>query len=246
MKTKIFAILSLLIVIPNFSYAAALGSLVDLANTLATGVVKSLGYLAFTVAVVAFLWGMVNFIWSARNGDAGKGVENGKQFMLWGLIALFVMFSVWGIIIFAQGVLDIKGSTSITIPNIELLGSTPIQSTTQSQAQATVSPCPNGPDSACTVKDASGNTVSGFCNPLNQCVPSTAIPQGITTVCPNGPRSVCTITDNNGPTLRKIKGTCNTQGQCDTSCTEKINGVVYNGFYDDSEPQKCIPTLPTP
>ncbi|HCC06023.1 TPA: hypothetical protein DEP94_01515 [Candidatus Nomurabacteria bacterium] len=233
MKTKIFATLSLLIIIPNISYAAAtdlnFGSLITLADTLATGVVKSLGFLAFTLAVVVFLWGMVNFIWSARNGDAGKGVENGKQFMVWGLITLFVMFSVWGIIIFVQDVLDIKGNTSITIPNIELLGSSP----TQSNAPASQNNrCPNGKDSACTITTSTGD-VSGFCNDLNQCVTGrTAGGSGVTTACPNGPRFPCTLVTSTG----NVDGVCNGLGQCERKDVTKLNCTppeVSNGI-------KCI------
>lgn len=171
MKTKIFATVFFLIAIPNVSFALAtdlhFGSLIDLADTLASGVVTSLGYLAFTIAVVAFLWGMVNFIWAARNGDAGKGVENGKQFMLWGLIALFVMFSVWGIIIFTQSIFNIKGQTSIVIPNIELLGAKP--SGRISTGPTATAECPNGTQSSCSKKDADGTLGIGKCDVNSKC-----------------------------------------------------------------------------
>jgi hypothetical protein len=38
--------------------------------------------------------------------------------MMWGLIGLFVMFSVWGIVKFAQGVFGIQGDNVITVPNL--------------------------------------------------------------------------------------------------------------------------------
>jgi hypothetical protein len=47
-------------------------------------------------AVIAFFWGMLKFMRSL-SGDT-KGIESGKSFMIWGLIALFVLFSVWGIL----------------------------------------------------------------------------------------------------------------------------------------------------
>lgn len=240
MKIRIIALVSMLIV-PNFLYAGGpLGSLVDLANTLATGVVTSLGYLMFTVAVVAFLFGMVQFIWAARNGDAGKGVENGKQFMLWGLIALFVMFSVWGIIKFTQGVFNIQGQTTITIPNIQLLGA-PAGSSPAGPGGSASDPakadCPNGPDSACTTKNAAGTTVSGFCNQLSQCVPGRTLGgSGVTTACPNGPRFPCTTKDSSGKTLY---GMCSSQGVCDTACSVTLDGVVHTGNYNSSG--QCIP-----
>ena len=218
MKIRTISIISLLILVPNFLYAAGpLGSLVDLANTLAGGVVTSLGYLMFTLAVVAFLWGMVNFIWAARNGDSGKGFENGKQFMMWGLVSLFVMFSVWGIIKFAQNVFSIQNETSIVIPNIKLLGAPVASSNTSTNTD-----CPY--NTTCTTKDGSGATVSGYCNTTNQCVPTRAAAgSGVTTVCPNGPRSVCSITDINGKT---VNGICSSTGTCDVSPSSNTSAAA--------------------
>jgi len=52
------------------------------------------------IALLAFLWGLARFIF--RLGGDEKAVEEGKRIMKWGLIALFVMVSVWGIIKFMQ------------------------------------------------------------------------------------------------------------------------------------------------
>jgi succinate dehydrogenase/fumarate reductase cytochrome b subunit len=94
----------------NFS---SLGTLI---NNFQTNVVQALGTLAITAAVVAFFFGVVQFIWASREGK-GPEMDKGKQFMLWGLIALFVMFSVWGIVKFAQNVLGIQGTDQITVPS---------------------------------------------------------------------------------------------------------------------------------
>ncbi|MBP9749678.1 MAG: hypothetical protein KBD21_03030 [Candidatus Pacebacteria bacterium] len=48
-----------------------------------------------TLAVVVFVFGMVRFI--ATAGDE-KSRSSGKVIMTWGLVALFVMVSVWGIV----------------------------------------------------------------------------------------------------------------------------------------------------
>ncbi len=86
-------------------------------NDIKDNVIVNLSALFLTAAVVAFFYGVVNYIISIRNGET-KGVADGKQFMLWGLIALFVMFSVWGIVTFAQKTLGIEGKTQIDIPSI--------------------------------------------------------------------------------------------------------------------------------
>ena len=50
------------------------------------------------LALLAFIWGLAKFI--SRVGGDEKAVTEGKKLMLWGLIALFVMISVWGILRF--------------------------------------------------------------------------------------------------------------------------------------------------
>lgn len=58
-------------------------------------IVRTLIALTGALALLAFLWGLAKFVFKA--GDA-KNNEEGKNLMIWGLIALFVMMSVWGII----------------------------------------------------------------------------------------------------------------------------------------------------
>ena len=63
------------------------GTLRDLASHVAV--------FLFSLALLVFLWGVAKFILKADN-DTERA--KGKQVMLWGLIALFVMLSVWGIV----------------------------------------------------------------------------------------------------------------------------------------------------
>ncbi len=90
----------------------------NLILSFANGVVRSTGYMMFTLATVVFFFGIVQFIWTARQGAEGKGIQKGTQFIKWGLIAIFVMFSLWGIIRFAQGVFGIQGEDTITVPSL--------------------------------------------------------------------------------------------------------------------------------
>lgn len=52
--------------------------------------------LVFTLAFLAFLWGVFNFF-IAGGGEEEKRKE-GKKFIVYALIGFFLMFSVWGII----------------------------------------------------------------------------------------------------------------------------------------------------
>ncbi len=51
--------------------------------------------LLMTLALVAFMWGAVQFI---LNAEDSQKREEGKSFLVWGIIALFVMVSVWGLV----------------------------------------------------------------------------------------------------------------------------------------------------
>lgn len=51
----------------------------------------------FGLALLFFFWGLAQFIWAAGRGNEER-VKSGKQLMFWGVIALFVMFSIYGII----------------------------------------------------------------------------------------------------------------------------------------------------
>jgi hypothetical protein len=98
--------------------ARGIGTFAGLVDGVTQTVVKSVASLLLALAILAFFYGIVEYIWAKRKGDT-KGVTDGNKFMTGGLIALFVMFSVYGIIKFAQS--TIFGSadmTSISIPNI--------------------------------------------------------------------------------------------------------------------------------
>ena len=94
---------------------SSFGTLIDL---LTNTVVKSMATLLLSLALLAFFYGLVEYIWAKRQGNGDK-VKAGNEFMTWGLVALFVMFSVYGIIKFAQSTLfGSTNMTEITIPNI--------------------------------------------------------------------------------------------------------------------------------
>ena len=54
----------------------------------------------FAVAVVMFIYGIVEYIWSADNEDK---VAVGKTHMIYGIIGIFVMIGVYGILNILSG-----------------------------------------------------------------------------------------------------------------------------------------------
>lgn len=65
-----------------------------------------------SMALLAFFWGLAKFI-LALGGDE-KVLADGKNLMKWGLVALFIMVSVWGILRFAYT--DIGFTRTFGIP----------------------------------------------------------------------------------------------------------------------------------
>ena len=71
-------------------------------------------------ALITFFVGLIMYLWNSK-GDAKAHGDN-KKVMVWGLVALFVMVSVWGIIQIAQQAFGITGATTIAIPSVPRVG----------------------------------------------------------------------------------------------------------------------------
>lgn len=63
-------------------------------NILITEVLNPLIVLLFTAATVLFLWGVAEFI---NNAPDSEGRKKGLNHILWGVIGIAIMVSVWGI-----------------------------------------------------------------------------------------------------------------------------------------------------
>jgi len=57
--------------------------------------------LLVAATLLTFFWGIAKFI--ARVGGDEKAVTEGKNLMIWGIIGLFIMVSIWGILRFLVG-----------------------------------------------------------------------------------------------------------------------------------------------
>jgi hypothetical protein len=61
----------------------------------------------FAIATVAFVWGVVNFFIIGGEEEAKR--EQGKQFMLWGIVSLAVMISFWGLVSILSNTFGVDG-----------------------------------------------------------------------------------------------------------------------------------------
>ena len=92
-----------------------------------SGLLDSLVVVVSALALLVFLWGLVKFIAKAGNEDA---VKEGKRLMIWGVLALFVMVSVWGIVGLIQNELGLENSdNSLRIDNVPYREAIPLTET---------------------------------------------------------------------------------------------------------------------
>lgn len=78
-------------------------------------------------ALVVFLAGLVKFIFNRAKGNQDSLAKD-KKGMLWGLVALFVLVTLWGIIRMFQGFLGVPTNNNINLPRICVDGNCQAQS----------------------------------------------------------------------------------------------------------------------
>lgn len=71
--------------------------------------------IVFTVALLYFLWGLAQYILNA--GDAEKQKE-ARDHMIWGIIALFVMIAVWGLVGVLGRTIGVQTGTALPLPGV--------------------------------------------------------------------------------------------------------------------------------
>jgi uncharacterized membrane protein YidH (DUF202 family) len=84
--------------LPLFAHAVGMNGL-DSVFDYFIDIFTTLVPLIMGIAVLVFLWGLVKFI---ARADDERERESGKQLIIWGMIALFVMVSLWSIVGFVQ------------------------------------------------------------------------------------------------------------------------------------------------
>lgn len=89
------------------------------------GIMNNLIFIIISLALVGFLWGIVKIVFNRGNE---KVREEGRKFMLYGILTLFVMTSVWAIVYFLKGFLgtDYIGDINYTPDSIDNSGTLPL------------------------------------------------------------------------------------------------------------------------
>lgn len=106
-------------IIAALAFAPALASAQSLGNI--EGLLTSVGNLVdlalpivVALALLAFFYGLAKLIWGGA-----EAVAEGKTLMIWGVVALFVMVSVWGLVRFVGDAFGIEEGGSVTPPTVD-------------------------------------------------------------------------------------------------------------------------------
>ena len=99
--------------------ASAAGTAQDIVTPIANHIlalVRVLVLIVFVLAVVAFGWGIVQFIFA---GGDPAGIAKAKSFLLWSVIGMAVMASLFGLITFLQQYFGvIAGGLNVQAPGV--------------------------------------------------------------------------------------------------------------------------------
>jgi|CXWL01.1.fsa_nt_gi hypothetical protein len=127
------SVLALSLLFPSFAFAAdnlqqlfcTIGSLVMLVTPMIVA-----------LALLGFFWGLAMYMFSLSGGEgtsahstygapaSPQGKQTGRTVMFYGIITLFVMVSIWGIVNILQQTFDVGGG-SITPPSLSEHGIAP-------------------------------------------------------------------------------------------------------------------------
>ncbi|KKU67317.1 MAG: hypothetical protein UX89_C0016G0020 [Parcubacteria group bacterium GW2011_GWA2_47_16] len=67
------------------------------------------------LGVLVFIYGVFNFVTSAGDEEARAGA---KQLIIWGIIGIFVMVSVWGLVNILSGTFNLNKAVVIPISTV--------------------------------------------------------------------------------------------------------------------------------
>ncbi len=101
-------IITALYTLPLVAFAQTPTNLIGLIS-FAGDVANRLIPLLIAAALVVFFWGILQYIWKK---------EGAKEIMIAGILGLFVMVSIWGIIRIAQNTFGVGNAAPVGIPQV--------------------------------------------------------------------------------------------------------------------------------
>lgn len=107
---------SLLFALPAIVSAQALQPVANVVNA-AGGIINLLIPILIALALVVFFYGLVRYIWGSASAESKT---SGRNIMIAGIVSLFVMVSIWGIINIIQGSLGVNPTGAVQVPTVPL------------------------------------------------------------------------------------------------------------------------------
>jgi len=98
--------------LPAISFGASLLDTLAFFNQLLNGAIG----LLITLAIIAFFWGLVRYLF----GDGAEGKSEGLKIMLMGVITIFVMVSIWGLVRLLQSTFGVSSTTPVIPQGIQI------------------------------------------------------------------------------------------------------------------------------
>ncbi len=122
-KSSIYtsAIIASSLLVPALAFAQRQGSpegntVTNIVNNL-TGAARLGVTLLFVVAMLVFVWGAIKLIVSAGDPEA---IKKAKSFMWWGVIAMAVLASVFGLVTFLQSYFGVTAGNGFNTINVNV------------------------------------------------------------------------------------------------------------------------------
>lgn len=194
---------------------SAQSKITDLGNSIKainSSIITATATLFMALAMAAFFFGIAKFILASRDGDT-KEITNGKQFMLWSVIALFVMFSIYGIIRFVQENTIGTNNMNIVLPTFQIGGGS---NSTPNDGLGSGSGANNG------IGNGSGSgSGSGSCIPNTVCYAC----QGGPCICNGSSQCVRDYGDGSGASSGSYGGSCNSSAECSSGLSCVSTGI---------------------
>ncbi len=105
-------------VMPTLAYPQfADDSIGGLVESIISFINDTLVPLVFALALIVFIWGLFqSFILGGTDPEKRKA---GQDLMLWGIIAFFVMVSVWGLVNILTGTFGFSGGETVKLPGVQ-------------------------------------------------------------------------------------------------------------------------------
>ena len=96
MRAYLFLILnSLFLILVPLAVSAAPQTFKELVEKDLIGIINVAIPAVLALAFLVFIWGLFRYLFFP---DAEGNIEKGRNIMVWGILAFFVMLSVWGIV----------------------------------------------------------------------------------------------------------------------------------------------------